>query len=651
MALDHTKWQVRADKTIRYTGGDHGTATANYVTVLELHRWLQDLADAASVSNDDYLDITTVNPSDKKFDTIITLVNGYTLDDAYTTPASEFIYGGSIIQGSGGTEAIYDGVRVVANRGVKVNVIQNNSVLANDFWNSVPSSSKVAASATVSGVNSSGQKVFNVSSSAEFEAGDTIMIGSVVDEEYIIDSISGNALTLTENLGTATAGGEAVYFSTRGINPDAANGVAMQFMVKVKDAGNFIDNGALIFTTREWFKSYSEFRIPSTGRGVNVVPLSYTSDLNNTTPLATVSGWSTITNVTSGFNLIDVNQDSADEQYYSEWNRDTYTINQFYERMKYITGAGNVATLYGLAGERFRGITHAIDIGTPTGGSFVEGGATPLSWGSGATAGTAQVLANDSTNHILYVQLLTGVVPGNGVTVTQGAVSATTAGSDAVAEKTLSTPFCGASTGTSIVGAYGFSLEYADLAVNDKIQALDGITRQPPNNVTFTVFGVQNGYRVLVGPEDGAGGLRYNQLTLNGALTGAAVTSVVVNEVIPANTPTSGTLRIQRADGSYTLHPYSAVNSGTKTFTITSHNFSTNNASNGANAFISYIDAAATGTSISYNTVQTTPQTLYVEARFGGTGPTYTDSIKPARSTGTLGSTGGSATLSPVSDA
>jgi hypothetical protein len=180
MALDSTKWQVQTGKAIRYIGGDHGTATANYVTVLELHRWLQDLADNASVANDDYLDITTVSPSDKKFDTIITLTNGYTLDDAYTTPASEFIYGGSIIQGTGVTEVIYDGIRVVATRDVYVNVIQDNGVLTNDYWNSIPN-------------------------------GETF----------------------------------------RGINFDAANGVAMQFMVKIRDAGTNIDNTALLFTTRE----------------------------------------------------------------------------------------------------------------------------------------------------------------------------------------------------------------------------------------------------------------------------------------------------------------------------------------------------------------------------------------------------------------
>ena len=579
MALDATKWQYRTDKSIRYIGGAHGTATANYISVYELHRWLQDLADDASSSNDDYLDITIPNPSDKKFTTIIELLNTTKLDDAYTTPASEYIYGGSIIQTVSGQEEIYDGVSVVANRGVVVNVIQNNAVLSNKFWNNTPNGETFA-----------------------------------------------------------------------GINPDPSNGVAMRFMVKVKSAGSLIDNGALLFTTREWGKTFSEFRIPSTGRGVNVVPLTYADDLNNTTASGTVATWSTIANLTAGWNAIDVNQDSANEYYYSKWNRDTYTINQFYERMKYATRNGETTTLYNIPGEMFRGITHAIDIGTPSGGTFAEGGATNLSWGSGATAGTAKILANDTTSHVLYVQLLTGVVPGNAVTVTQGAVTATTAGSNAVVEKPVSAPFCGASTGSSLVGAYGFTLEYADLAVNDKITALDGTTRQPPNNVTFTVNGVQSGWYVMVAPYD-AGNIDYNQLTLNGTLTGAAVTSVVVNEAIPANTASSGTIRIKRADGSYTRHPYSAVNTGTKTFTITSHNFSTNNATTGTDVFISYIDQAASGTSISFNTVQSSTQTLYVEARFGGTGPNYTDSIKPAKTSGVLGSSGGSATVSSVSDA
>jgi hypothetical protein len=578
MALNATDWAVTADKKIQYIGTDHGTAGANYVTVLELHRWLQDIADDASVAdhgNDDYLDITTLNPSDKKFDTIITLINGYYLDDATTFPTPEFIYGGSIIQNDGGGEQIYDGIKIVAAEGCIVNVIQNDTVLTNKFWNSTPN-------------------------------GET----------------------------------------TPGINRDLANGVSAQFMVLVKDAGAEIDNTALIFTTREHGKSYSEFRVPATGRGENTIPLTYVDDLNNTTAGATIDTWNTISNVTAGFNLIDVNQDTTDEEYYSEWNRDTYSINQFYERMKRITENGETTTLYGIAGEKFRGITHQVDY-TGLTGTFDE--ANPVSWGTGPTAGTGQVLADDGSA-TLWIQLLTGVPPATG-TISQSTPDVASASISTVAERSLSFPFCGASTGSSIVGAYGFSLEYADLSVNDKIQALDGVTRQPPNNVTFTVGGVQSGYRVLVGPEDGAGGLAYDQLSNTSLLSGAAVTSVEVDEALPANTPSSGTIRIQRADGQYTRHPYSAVSETPTTFTITSHDFSTNNASIGANVFISYIDADAAGTTIQYNTVQTTTQTLYVEARYGGTGPNYTDSIKPAATTGTLGTTGGSATVSPVSDA
>jgi hypothetical protein len=246
------------------------------------------------------------------------------------------------------------------------------------------------------------------------------------------------------------------------------------------------------------------------------------------------------------------------------------------------------------------------------------------------------------------------------MTVTQGAVSATTA--SAAIEKPISAPFCGASTGSSLVGAYGFAIEYADMAVNDKFQALDGVTRSPPNNVSFTVSGLKYGWRVLVGPEDGAGALKFDQLSNTNLLSGAAVTTVTVDEAIPANTPPSGTIRIQRANGVYTSHPYSAVNTGTKTFTITSHNFSTNNAIAGANIYIAYIDQVVpdpgggtigvTPNTVSFNTVQSANQTLFIEARYAGlSGDNYALSIKAAKTTGALGSTGGSATISSVSDA
>lgn len=274
MALDPSKWEVTAGKVIEYIGPAHGLAGANYVSVLELHRWLQDLADAETISGNDYVAITVANPSDKKFDTIIQLLNGFVLGTT-TTPADEYIYGGTIIQGSGGTEEIWDGISVISSPGVVVNVIQNNTVIANDFWNNIPFGT---------GIN--------------------------------------------------------------GINPDSANGLAMQFMVKVKTAGALIDNGSLIFTTREWGKTYSEFRIPATGRGKNSVPLTYADDLNNATPIGTIAALGDITNVTAGYNAIDVNNDTTDEYYYSKWNKGANSINTFYEYMKWLTRAGYTTTLY-----------------------------------------------------------------------------------------------------------------------------------------------------------------------------------------------------------------------------------------------------------------------------------------------------------------
>src|SRR5574337_223306 len=127
-------------KIIEWTGTNHGLSGANYYTVLELHRWLQDLADNANVTGDDYMDISHLTPSDRLYDTIITLLNGYTITDK----ASEHLYGGSIIQAGGDT--IYDGVQIIAAPNFPAQITQNGAVVVQNansaavapFWNNVP---------------------------------------------------------------------------------------------------------------------------------------------------------------------------------------------------------------------------------------------------------------------------------------------------------------------------------------------------------------------------------------------------------------------------------------------------------------------------------------------------------------------------------
>lgn len=548
-------FRIESGKNIRYTG-----TTGNW-TVLELHRWLQDRADDASAVGDDYMDITRETPSDKSFDTIINLINGYNIDDT----AAQHLYGGSIVQSGG--DVIYDGIQVLAPAGMWLEIMQDGALIATNFWED-------------------------------------------------------------------------------GINADAANGISHQFMIKVRTGGADIDGRRLIGLTREWGKTYGEFKINGTARGVNVMAFTgWATDLNNTTLLATIAGYTDITNTTAGYNGIDVNQAGGDEYFYSEWNKAAHTINEFYERMKYITRRGETTTLYGIQGQIFRGITHEIPVDTPsvTDFSAVE----KVTW----TGGEGQMLAiNDVNNPTkMWIQLLKGVAPTNNTQITGSTSGATCLVNGSATERTVSTPMCGISTGSAIIGAYGFGIEALDLGVNDKVFDLSNQQWSPPNLVTFTVKDIVSGEDyVLVGPYDGASTFDVDQFTLNGTLNGAAVTSVVVNEAIPTDTPTSGDrfLRIQRDSGTYSKIAYTAYDTGTKTFTIASTDFSSDNATTGNNAFIAYIDKLADSTTATFQTNYFSDRTLYVRVRDGGATP-----IKTFQNTATLSSSGGSISAIRTSDA
>lgn len=550
-----------AAANITYTGAAHGASGAGYYTVLEFHRWLQDLADDAVAGGDDLMDITKATPSDKQFDTIITLINGYTINAA----AAEHLYGGSIIQTNG--DEIFDGITVVANAGCYVNIVQDGAVVVNNFWNSIP-------------------------------------------------------------FGTGVVG----------LNPDASGGISHRFMLKVRAAAADIDSRKIIAQTREWGKTYSEFRIGGgTSRGVNVIPLTYADDLNNTTVIATAASWTTITN-TQGFRALDVDNDTVNENYYSEWNRDTFTINQFYERMKWLTRRGSASTLYGINGELFRGITHEVVIDTPTGTfSATEG----VAWATGA--GRMVAINSVTAGTKMWIQLTTGVAPVDNQVITGGTSAATAMMNVTITDRTLSFPFCGVSTGSSIIGAYGLGIEIADLTSSDKLFDLTNTQKQTPNYVVFTENGLVSGDVILVGPATG-NALNVSQFTLNGLLSGAAVTSVVVNTAIPTDTPSTGTIRVLRVNGAYSKHTFTARSGST--FTIASHDFSSNNAANGANTFISYIDKTTASTSESFTAVYLADRSLFIRVRNGGGAP-----IKTFESTGVLGISGGSGTAVRTSDA
>lgn len=421
---------------------------------------------------------------------------------------------------------------------------------------------------------------------------------------------------------------------------DAASSTTHRFMILVRDAGADINGRRLIGTQREYGTVYTEFSIGGgTNRGNNVLALNANPDLNNATASGTVATYTDIVNDNEGYTAIDADGNSSDEFYYSDWELGSRSKNDFYERMKYLVREGTSETLYGIDADVFRGITHEVDIDTPS-GTFVE--PEEVTW----STGTAQLLAVDSTTAgtKMWIQLLTGIAPTDGTTLTGTTSAATAAVDTTVVQRTVSVPFIGASTGTAIIGAFGVGIGRDDLTNSDLLIDLTNTPRTPPNNVTFTVGGlVATEDTIIVANNDG-GDIDFDQLSLNATLNGASVTSVVVSSAIPTDTPASGTIRIQNDSGDYVRVVYTSYTGST--FTVESTDFSGTNAASGNNVFISYIDAVAAGTTLSFTSVYLADRTLFIRARDGGITPT-----KPFETTGTLSSAGGSTTIIRTPDA
>lgn len=542
----------------------HVSGTTNY-TVLELHRWLQDLADDAAATGNDLIDITSGTPSERSTDQIVSLNSTFNIDDT----AAQFLYGGSVTQASGATQ--YSGLSVVGSVYdlTTLQIVQNNSLYNTDtpFW-------------------------------------------GTTDETYA------------------------------GYNGDAGTNTLMRVLIKTRDSGADVDGKRVRVTAREWGQTWAEFGV-TLGLGEAVAAIFTNQDLNNATASGTVATWTTITN-TEGYQEINLNNGNGLRPYYSQWNRDTYSINQLYERAKYIARRGTAETIHGMDGELFRGITHQWDYNNEASGPFTED--ETISWGTGATAGTATLVALDDngTTGTMWVQLLTGVPPSNAMQISGATATADVNG--AVTTRTVSPVFLGASTGSAIIGAFGIGVEAADLTNADKLTDLLNVLQQPPNNVTFRVFGLISGQdRVLVTNADGLA-IDTDQMLLSTTLSGATETAVVVNS-IPVDTPQSGILRIVLDDGRHRRVPFTSWTGST--FTIGSTSFvDPDDATSGNHVYIGYIDDLADAAEENFTLVYNADRTLFIRVRDGGGTP-----IKTFETNATLGTGGGSTTAIRTSDA
>jgi len=707
-------------------GGTTGTATqiASYATVIQFHRWIGALADDPAFVGDDEHDIIDQEATNRSTDNIITLKDyAATSGVTYNVTATEIehLYDGSITQGSGPTEERWDGIVNFGNQDVHIQVAQNGVIVSDDYWNYGWQGGTHTGGSSATVMTDSTQS-FTTNEWAGYWIKNTTdgCVGKIVSNTattITVDDLYGGTGDTFESADA--------YNIVKGINFDSGQGISHRFMIKVREDGVDINRRRLLGQSRRYNNTYSEFPINGTSPGNNVLALSDTGDLNNTTLWPTIDAIADITN-TEGFRLIDISGDGTDEEYYSEWTRGAQTINTFFEYLKHASADTTTETLQGENGELHRGpnisVPYDLETGAPTTatndkhvyGTFIDHGAvtggpftvgeavhedtavpvwkgrvlgvdvsglslivdveegtvgteafTGQSSGAQATAvaptggdlqlsaGEMKVLAFDDQGAAgaFYAQVTKGIVPVDN-TIVYDATDHTdfyTLSADAT-ERAVSTPFVGVSTGSALIGAYGLGLVAGDTAAADTYFDLSNTPITPPNNVTMTASGFISGDYVLVTEKHVTNlDINFAQMTLNGTLSATNVVTVTVNDPLPPDTPTTagtkGSIRIERADGLYSLHRYTAFDTTADTFTIPTTDFSTNNALTTDNVFVGYLDYTATGTSDTFSYVYDANRDHFMRVRDGGATP-----IKTAESEGEMTNTGGVVSVSRIDD-
>ena len=661
MALDATDWTIdRSTKVVDYIGDDHGGASPTYATVIEFHRWLQDLADDAIAIGDDELDITNTDPSRRSTDNIITLINGYTINEAVNN-ATEHLYDGSIIMDGG--DIIYDGIVNFGNPTVVIQTLQDGGVLTDDWWNLATGfganaddnagiSHRFMVQTRKDGVDIDGRRLIGTTRVMDTGAGvDHFTFG-----EFKINGTSrGNnvlALTNADDLNNSTSettiSGWTDITNTEGLNliDVDANGTPEEYYSKWDTSGSHIQNDyyeRLKWLTRDGSVSTIGGMNGEEFRGITH-HIVWSAD----------AGTQPVTNdfVVWGTNIV------------------------------FITGSGTFlegeAIFEDTAIPLWKGRIIAVDDNVGSGSIIVsiESGTvlttqtfSTTSGGAGTVSGTptavtgggtfvALAVDDDTGSGNLYVQLIKGIISSDAATLYNGGTDVTTIDigntltqSGAAVSKTVSTPFIGVSTGSNIIGAYGIGFETDQINDSDVLTALDGLTYSRPNLVTNTVGGLsQDGDddRVLVAEwdtlTDAGGGAGYDvngdpainkkQLAINVTYNAADQGTITIghangdNATIPADTPASGTIRVIDDDGFERWIPYSSWTGVVFTVNTGHPDIGSNNDFDGVNAtqgnlcYVTYIDENAATTTLTFQSTYVSNRDLVAIVRNGfATGP------------------------------
>lgn len=141
-----------------------------------------------------------------------------------------------------------------------------------------------------------------------------------------------------------------------GINPEPSPSLVFsRHLVKSRSGGADIDGKRITVLARELGDQYRRFPV-TLGTANSVAAIGNGADIFNTTIDATIAGWTTIIN-TEGFQELDIDgTGAAGQEFYSQWDTGSQSVNDTYERSKWITQRSHIADQTG---------------GTPTGTDYI----------------------------------------------------------------------------------------------------------------------------------------------------------------------------------------------------------------------------------------------------------------------------------------
>lgn len=603
--------------------GDIRSSGPSYFSVLELHRYVQGLADDAQMSGDDLLDITSVDPSDRSTDNIITLNPPFNIDDT----TAEYLFDGSITQDSGDT--VYSGLEVVGSveSGTQLIVIRDNKIVTS-WWgtgiNADAANNIISRMLIRSRGGTNGSDDFT---GCDIDSKKITVMSREFNDKYA-------EFSLTLGLGNSTA----AIFTVPDLNNETGVGSFPLATPPVNDneGYNLIDlsNGAGDrpyyskwdkegWSTNDLYETTKYYGRRGTSEstyglsGALFRGITHQWDYDNETGALTQSeilAWGTSYDYSSGTGVFTIGE------------RVTFSPSGAVGQLIYDDGPTtgtqvvyldpNSATPTGSDTATGVTSTETCDVGTVAGGT--------------AAGGTGLMLADDGTDTV-WIQLLSGSPPVDPLFVFGRTSEFSNQVNGSVTSRTVNAEFFGQSTGTSIIGSFGVGVEAADLVQADSITDLLNAPQSPPNNQQFDVTGLVVGEDyVLVAANDGADDMDYDQYALQTTLNASGQTAVVVTGAVDGMTPASGWLRVQldlnkSGDlGIYRIIAYTSWSTnGNTTFVTASTDWTDpDDATAANNVFVGLIDKLATGTTESFTGVYSSGVSLLGRVRDGGGTPT-----------------------------